>query len=59
MSTAAPSKTTTLLRLAPKGPVCARDLDDAGIPWAYLKRLCDRGLLEQVVRGLTGSRTRP
>ena len=30
----------------------ARDLDGAGIPRAYLKRLCDRGLLEQVDRGL-------
>lgn len=45
-------KTTTLLRLARKGPVRARDLDHAGIPRAYLKRLCDRGLLEQVDRGL-------
>lgn len=47
-----PTKTTELLRLARKGPVRARDLDDAGIPRAYLKRLCDRGLLEQVDRGL-------
>lgn len=46
------SKTATLLRLARKGPVRARDLDHAGIPRAYLKRLCDRGLLEQVDRGL-------
>lgn len=30
----------------------ARDLDDAGIPRAYLKRLCDRGVLEQIDRGL-------
>lgn len=45
-------KTTTLLRLARKGPVRARDLDAVGIPRAYLKRLCDRGLLEQVDRGL-------
>lgn len=52
MSAAAPTKTTKLLRLARKGPVRARDLDDAGIPRAYLKRLCDRGLLEQVDRGL-------
>ncbi|MCC6750549.1 MAG: type IV toxin-antitoxin system AbiEi family antitoxin domain-containing protein [Deltaproteobacteria bacterium] len=52
MSPAAPTKTTTLLRLARNGPVRARDLDDAGIPRAYLKRLCDRGLLEQVDRGL-------
>lgn len=52
MSPVAPSKTTTLLRLARKGPVRARDLDDAGIPRAYLKRLCERGLLEHVDRGL-------
>lgn len=49
---AAPTKTTALLRLAQKGPVRARDLDKAGIPRAYLKRLCDRGLLERVDRGL-------
>lgn len=52
MPPAAPTKTTTLLRLARKGPVRARDLDEAGIPRAYLKRLCDRGLLEQIDRGL-------
>ncbi len=52
MTRAASSKTDTLIRLARKGPVRARDLDDAGIPRAYLKRLCDRGLLEQVDRGL-------
>ncbi len=52
MSPAASTKTTTLLRLARTGPVRARDLDEAGIPRAYLKRLCDRGLLEQVDRGL-------
>lgn len=52
MPHAAPTKTITLLRLARKGPVRARDLDEAGIPRAYLKRLCDRGLLEQVDRGL-------
>jgi len=52
MSLATQSKTSTLLRLARKGPVRARDLDGAGIPRAYLKRLCDRGLLEQVDRGL-------
>jgi predicted transcriptional regulator of viral defense system len=51
-ATATLAKTTTLLRLARAGPVRARDLDDAGIPRAYLKRLCDRGLLEQVERGL-------
>src|SRR3954464_15618527 len=46
------SKTDALLQLARKGPVRARDLDQAGIPRAYLRRLCDRGLLEQVDRGL-------
>lgn len=51
-SPAAPTKTTALLWLARKGPVRARDLDDAGIPRAYLKRLCDRGLLRQVDPGL-------
>jgi len=48
----AATKTDTLLRLAQKGPVRARDLGEAGIPRAYLRRLCDRGLLEQVDRGL-------
>jgi predicted transcriptional regulator of viral defense system len=46
------NKTDALLRLARKGPLRARDLDKAGIPRAYLRRLCDRGLLEQVDRGL-------
>lgn len=35
-----------------KRAVRARELEHAGIPRAYLKRLCDRGLLEQVDRGL-------
>jgi predicted transcriptional regulator of viral defense system len=48
----AAKKTEVLLRLARKGPVRARDLAQAGIPRAYLRRLCDRGLLEQVDRGL-------
>jgi predicted transcriptional regulator of viral defense system len=48
----APSKTDALLRLARKGPVRARDLDRAGIPRTYLRRLCERGLLERVDRGL-------
>ena len=30
----------------------ARDLSEAGIPRAYLARLCDRGVLERVDRGL-------
>lgn len=46
------NKTDALLRLARKGLVRARDLDAAGIPRAYLRRLCDRGLLERVDRGL-------
>lgn len=46
------TKTAMLLRLARKGPVRARDLDAAGIPRAYLKRLSERGLLEQVDRGI-------
>lgn len=45
-------KTTLLVRLARKGLVRARDLDDAGIPRTYLQRLCDRGVLLQVDRGL-------
>lgn len=48
----APRKTDALLRLARKGPLRALDLKDAGIPRTYLRRLCDRGLLEQVDRGL-------
>ncbi len=48
----AATKTDSLLRLARKGPVRARDLDQASIPRAYLRRLCERGLLEQVDRGL-------
>jgi predicted transcriptional regulator of viral defense system len=52
MSTECTSKTDTLIRLARKGPVRARDLDRAGIPRAYLKRLCDRGVLQRVDRGL-------
>ncbi|MFH1810550.1 MAG: type IV toxin-antitoxin system AbiEi family antitoxin domain-containing protein [Pseudomonadota bacterium] len=46
------TKVEELLRLAEKGPVRARDLNLGGIPRAYLKRLCDRGVLEQVDRGL-------
>lgn len=52
MPPAAANKTSKLLRLARKGPVRARDLEDAGIPRAYLKRLSDRGLLEQMDRGV-------
>jgi len=46
------NKTDALLRLARKGPVRARDLAEADIPRAYLRRLCDRGVLEQIDRGL-------
>lgn len=59
MASAATTKTATLLRLARKGPVRARDLEDAGIPRAYLKRLCSRGQLEQVHRGLYRLATAP
>src|SRR5688572_9544616 len=52
MPPAGATKTALLLRLARKGPVRARDLDDSSIPRAYLKRLCDRGLLVQVNRGV-------
>lgn len=48
----APSKTTALLRLARAGPLRARDLDAVGIPRTYLRRLTERGLLEQIDRGL-------
>jgi predicted transcriptional regulator of viral defense system len=34
------------------GPIRARDLDAAQIPRAYLTRLCERGTLERVERGL-------
>jgi hypothetical protein len=46
------TKTDALLRLARKGPVRSRDLGGAGIPRAYLSRLCEGGLIEQVGRGL-------
>jgi predicted transcriptional regulator of viral defense system len=48
----ATTKTETLIRIARKGPIRARDLDQAEIPRAYLRRLCARGVLEQVDRGL-------
>lgn len=41
-----------LLQMARAGPVRARDLEYAGIPRAYLRRLSERGLFEQVERGL-------
>jgi len=45
-------KTDALIRLARKGPIRARDLAKAEIPRAYLTRLCESGVLEQVDRGL-------
>src|SRR4051794_4670820 len=48
----ATTKASELLKLAKKGPLRARDLASAGIPRTYLRRLCDRGELEQVDRGL-------
>lgn len=50
MSTA--TKVSELLRIAQRGPLRARDLDDAGIPRAYLARLVERNELEHVGRGL-------
>jgi hypothetical protein len=52
MPPSASDKVTALIRLARKGPVRARDLDAAGIPRTYLKRLCERGMLDRVDRGL-------
>jgi len=46
------TKTSELLRLAGSGPLRTRDVDAAGIPRVYLQRLCERGLLERVDRGL-------
>ena len=50
------AKTSTgadaVLRLAAKGLFRARDLDALGVPRAYLRRLVDRGLLQQTARGL-------
>ncbi len=52
MSIAAQPKIDELILLAQKGPVRARDLEGVGIPRAYLKRLCDRRILERIDRGL-------
>lgn len=38
------TKSNLLLTMARRGPVRARDLDEAAIPRAYLRRLSDRGL---------------
>ena len=49
----AASKVQLALRLATKdGLLRARDLNAQKIPRAYLQRLCDRGELEKVTRGL-------
>jgi predicted transcriptional regulator of viral defense system len=45
-------KVSTLLRVAKQGILRARDLESTKIPRAYLRRLVERGLLEQVDRGL-------
>ncbi|MBU1239820.1 type IV toxin-antitoxin system AbiEi family antitoxin domain-containing protein [Myxococcota bacterium] len=52
MQTPPQSKTDLLLQIARQGPLRARDLQRAGISRTYLTRLCDRGLLERVDRGL-------
>ncbi|MDQ3031755.1 MAG: type IV toxin-antitoxin system AbiEi family antitoxin domain-containing protein [Myxococcota bacterium] len=46
------TKTAALLRLAKTRPVRARDLEAAGIPRTYLRRMVERGLLEQSARGV-------
>lgn len=46
------TKVNALIDLARTGPVRPRDLDAAAIPRAYLRRLCESGILEQVDRGL-------
>lgn len=47
-----PSKIRALLELSQNGPIRARDLAQAKTPRAYLTRLCDRGVLERVDRGI-------
>jgi len=49
---AAKTKAQKLLEMAQKGPVRARDLDDVGIPRAYLRRMSEQGRLERMDRGL-------
>ena len=46
------TKVSRVLRLARRGPIRARDLDAAEIPRAYLRRLVERGMLEQAGRGI-------
>src|SRR5262245_15410777 len=45
-------KMALLLDMAHRGLVRVRDLDAEHIPHAYIKRLCDRGMLERVDRGV-------
>jgi len=52
MSQVGVTKTDSLLGLARKGPLRARDLSMASIPRVYLKRLCEQGALEKIGRGL-------
>jgi predicted transcriptional regulator of viral defense system len=46
------TKMAELLRIARQGTLRARELDEAAIPRAYLRRLCDRGELVRVARGV-------
>ena len=46
------SRDTAILNLAKKGPLRSRDLDALGVPRVYLRRLVEKGLLDQVDRGL-------
>ncbi len=46
------TKAQTLLEMVQNGPIRARDLEEAGIPRAYLRRMTERGLLEHVTRGV-------
>lgn len=46
------TKTDRLVDLANRGPIRAGELAKLGIPRTYLRRLCDRGILERVDRGL-------
>ena len=52
-------KLERLLKLAKSGLIRTRDLNDFDIPRAYLQRLCDRGVLERVDRGLYRHVDRP
>jgi predicted transcriptional regulator of viral defense system len=46
------TKLAQLLELAKRGPFRARELDEAEIPRAYLRRLSDRGDVIQIARGV-------